>query len=74
MIALPLVTPGARTAAQRAARAAALRVALGPPQGWPEQARDEFEERIAIAEVDGVADAGRVAEDAVRASLLRSIR
>ncbi len=74
MIALPLVTPVARTAAERAARASALRIAFGPPGGWTEQARDELEERIAIAEVDGVADASRVAEDAVRASLLRSIR
>lgn len=74
MTALPLVAPVARTAAERAARAAALRVALGPPQGWPEDARHELEERLAIAEVDGVGDAGRVAEEAVRAALLRSIK
>ncbi len=74
MIALPLVTPVARAAAERAERAAALRIAFGPPQGWPEHARDDLEERLAIMEADGVADARRVAVDAVRASLLRSIR
>ena len=73
MIALPVVAPVARTAAERAARAAALRMVFGPPEGWPEHARDELEERLAIVEADGVADARRVAEDAVRASLLRSI-
>lgn len=73
MIGLPLIAPVARSAADRAARAAALRVAFSPPEGWPEQAREDFEERVAIVEADGVPDARRVAEDAVRASLLRSI-
>lgn len=73
MIALPLVAPVARTAAERAARAAALRIAFGPPEGWPKHAREELEERLAIVEADGVADARRVAEDAVRASLLRAL-
>lgn len=73
MTALPVVAPVVRTAAERAARAAALRVALGPPQGWPEDARHELEERVAIAEVDGVADVARLAEDLVRAELLRRI-
>ncbi len=73
MIGLPLVMPGPRTVAEREARAAALRVAFGPPDGWPEVAREELEERVAIVATDGIADAERVAEDAVRASLLRSV-
>lgn len=73
MIALPLVAPVPRTAAERAFRAGALRVALGPPAGWPELAREELEERIAIVAADGLADAQQVAEHAVRAALLRSI-
>jgi hypothetical protein len=71
--ALPLVAPVARTAAERAARAGALRVALAPPEGWPDRAREDFEERLAIMAAAGVPDARRVAEDAVRATLLRSI-
>jgi hypothetical protein len=76
MTPLPLVSPFARTAAERAARAAALRVALGPAAGWPEEARAELEERVAIAEVDGgvaPVEAAGLAEDAVRAGLLRRI-
>lgn len=73
MIALPLVAPVSRTAAERAARAAALRAVLGPPSGWPTPAREDLEERVAIVAADGLVDAQRVAEEAVRAAWLRSI-
>ncbi|MEQ1503048.1 MAG: hypothetical protein ABMB14_12500 [Myxococcota bacterium] len=70
MIAVPLGPVGPRTPAERAARAAALRVAIGPVSGWPEDARAELEERIAILAADGVPEAERNAEELVRAEIL----
>jgi hypothetical protein len=71
--ALPLVAPSKRTPEERSARAQALRNALGPPSGWPEDARAELAERTAIIAADGEsADPDRAAEEMVRAALLRS--
>lgn len=76
MTRVPSGPPVARTAEERSARARALRRALGPVSGWPEEARDDLAERAAIVEVSGGiarGEASRVAEEAVRASLLRRI-
>jgi hypothetical protein len=72
---LPVRDAVDRTAEERWARAVALRLALGPVDGWPEDARFEVLERAAIAEADGLpaTEAERLAEDLVRADLLRRV-
>ncbi len=73
MTSLPPVAPSKRRPEERAARARALRLALGPPSGWPDDARAELAERTAIIASDGEsADPDRAAEEMVRAALLRS--
>lgn len=76
MIALPCHAAVARTAEERATRAALLRQILGPVTGWSADWRTDLRERAAIAELDGGVDpatAEREAADAVRAELLRKL-
>ncbi|MEQ1504219.1 MAG: hypothetical protein ABMB14_18400 [Myxococcota bacterium] len=40
--------------------------------GWPEDARADLEERIAILAADGVPEPERIAEELVRAEILRA--
>lgn len=68
------VQAAARTAAERAERAARLRRVLGPVSGWIEDWVVELRERAAIAEIDGGMDAAAAegeATEALRAELLR---
>jgi hypothetical protein len=70
---LPWREPRARTAEERALRAAQLRWILGPVEGWPEDERVEWLERAAIMEFEGGLErieAEREATEVVRALLL----
>ena len=74
MKAIPLQESHAKSATERAERAAWLRNVLGPVSGWPEDWLAEWNERAAIMEFEGglareVAE--QEAEEALRAERLR---
>lgn len=66
MIRVPVRAAALRSAEQRGARAARLRLVLGPTEGWPAEWRVELEERLGLADSE---DAEVV--EAFRAELLR---